>query len=167
MSDENKQNQTPQQPAPKEQPKAEPKPVELPKPNQGEVVTKGGQVARQFSTAESRRSCNQRRIGGAPVFNWHEIRKRKRKGSKTRPHSSSRPRSSRAGQKPRRGNSIPPEKQFAPPTCPPQLQRRRSPNQFSGFSSKKVRILTKRHRIKQKSITRPVYSLSLACCNLL
>ena len=41
MSDENKQNQTPQQPAPKEQPKAEPKPVELPKPNQGEVVTKG------------------------------------------------------------------------------------------------------------------------------
>lgn len=42
MSDENKQNQTPQQPASKEQPKAEPKPVELPKPNQGEVVTKGG-----------------------------------------------------------------------------------------------------------------------------
>jgi hypothetical protein len=27
-------------------------------------------------------------LGGAPVFNWHEIRKRKRKGSKTRPHSS-------------------------------------------------------------------------------
>lgn len=42
MSDENKQNQTPQQSAPKEQPKAEPKPVELPKPNQGEAVTKGG-----------------------------------------------------------------------------------------------------------------------------
>lgn len=43
MSDDNKQNQTPQpQPTPKEQPKSEPKPVELPKPNQGEVVTKGG-----------------------------------------------------------------------------------------------------------------------------
>jgi len=27
-------------------------------------------------------------LGGAAVFNWHEIRKRKRKGSKTRPHSS-------------------------------------------------------------------------------
>lgn len=42
MSDENKQNQTSQQPAPKEQSKAEQKPVKLPKPNQGEVVTKGG-----------------------------------------------------------------------------------------------------------------------------
>lgn len=42
MSDENKQNQTPQQSALKEQPEAEPKSVELPKPNQGEVVTKGG-----------------------------------------------------------------------------------------------------------------------------
>lgn len=44
MSDDNKQNQTPQSKpvAPKEQPKPEPKPVELPKPNQGETVTKGG-----------------------------------------------------------------------------------------------------------------------------
>ena len=45
MSDDGKQNQTPQpqqQPTPpKEQPKEEP-PVELPKPNQGETVTKGG-----------------------------------------------------------------------------------------------------------------------------
>lgn len=44
MSDENKQNKTPQpqQSAPKEQPKAEPQLAELPRPNQGEIVTKGG-----------------------------------------------------------------------------------------------------------------------------
>lgn len=43
MSDENKQNQTPQQlEVPKEPPKVEPKPVEFPKPNDGEIVTKGG-----------------------------------------------------------------------------------------------------------------------------
>jgi hypothetical protein len=29
-----------------------------------------------------------KKLGGALVFNWHEIRKRKRKGSKTRTHSS-------------------------------------------------------------------------------
>jgi len=44
MSDDNKQNQTrqPQPVAPKKQSRTEPKPVELPKPNQGEMVTKGG-----------------------------------------------------------------------------------------------------------------------------
>lgn len=40
MSDDN--NQIPQSTIPKEQPINESKPIELPKPNQGEVVTKGG-----------------------------------------------------------------------------------------------------------------------------
>ena len=43
-------------------------------------------------------------LGGAPVFNWHEIRKRKRKGSKTRPHSSPDPSCGRDGS---RGGAIP------------------------------------------------------------
>jgi hypothetical protein len=51
-------------------------------------------------------------LGGAPVFNWHEIRKRKRKGSKTRPHSSPDP---SCGQEESRGGAIPfPQKNSLP-----------------------------------------------------
>jgi hypothetical protein len=50
--------------------------------------------------------------GGAPVFNWHEIRKRKRKGSKTRPHSSPDP---SCGREESRGGAIPfPQKNSLP-----------------------------------------------------
>ncbi|PIQ71442.1 hypothetical protein COV87_03370, partial [Candidatus Roizmanbacteria bacterium CG11_big_fil_rev_8_21_14_0_20_37_16] len=35
------------------------------------------------------------------------------------------------------------------------------------FWAKSVRIFSNAHRIKQKSITRPVYLFSLACCGLL
>jgi len=50
--------------------------------------------------------------GGAPVFNWHEIRKRKRKGSKTRPHSSPDP---SCGREISRGGAIPfPQKNSLP-----------------------------------------------------
>ena len=51
-------------------------------------------------------------LGGAPVFNWHEIRKRKRKGSKTRPHSSPDP---SCGREESRGGAIPfPQKNSLP-----------------------------------------------------
>jgi hypothetical protein len=51
-------------------------------------------------------------VGGAPVFNWHEIRKRKRKGSKTRPHSSPDP---SCGREESRGGAIPfPQKNSLP-----------------------------------------------------
>jgi len=43
-------------------------------------------------------------LGGAAVFNWHEIRKRKRKGSKTRPHFSPDP---SCGRDESRGRAIP------------------------------------------------------------
>ena len=50
--------------------------------------------------------------GGAPVFNWHEIRKRKRKGSKSRPHSSPDP---SCGREESRGGAIPfPQKNSLP-----------------------------------------------------
>jgi len=51
-------------------------------------------------------------LGGAPVFNWHEIRKRKRKGSKSRPHSSPDP---SCGREKSRGGAIPfPQKNSLP-----------------------------------------------------
>jgi len=71
-------------------------------------------------------------LGGAPVFNWHEIRKRKRKGSKTRPHSSPDP---SCGREESRGGAIPfPQKNSLP---------RRVQISFQGFPQKMFELRSK------------------------
>ncbi|HOZ16686.1 MAG TPA: hypothetical protein PLS61_02755, partial [Candidatus Portnoybacteria bacterium] len=76
-------------------------------------------------------------LGGAPVFNWHEIRKRKRKGSKTRPHSSPDP---SCGREESRGGAIPfPQKNSLP---------RRVQISFQDFRQKKFE-----HQSKNTALT--------------
>jgi hypothetical protein len=79
-------------------------------------------------------------LGGAPVFNWHEIRKQKRKGSKTRPHSSPDP---SCGREESRDGAIPfPQKNSLP---------RRVQISFQDFRQKKFEHQSKNtaHRDKR------------------
>lgn len=79
-------------------------------------------------------------VGGAPVFNWHEIRKRKRKGSKTRPHSSPDP---SCGREESRGGAIPfPQKNSLP---------RRVQISFQDFRQKMFELRSKNTALTYKT----------------